>query len=374
MKSLPIIVIAVAILSAVGCKQQQTNAAGPTKRPPVPVTVAAVTQRTIPIQLHTIGNAEAYSTISVKALIGGELTRVHFQEGDFVKKGQLLFEIDRRPYDEALRQAEGNLAKDAANLANAKADARRYEALFKEGVAARQEYDLKDTAAKALEATLASDRAAVGNAKLNIEYCSIYSPIDGRTGNLMVKEGNVVKANDVALVTINKVNPIYVTFAIPEAEFPEIHRRMNAGLVVEATPNGDNRGPARGKLTFADNAVDQTTGTIKLKATFENADNRLWPGQFVNVVLTVRSQPNAIIVPSQAVQTGQKGQFVFVVAQNNKVEMRPVVLGNNLGNEIALQSGVRPGELVVTDGQSRLTPGAEVHIVKTPIAGGEAGQ
>ncbi len=363
---LSILAVAALLLSA-GCKQS-TSANTPTKRPPVPVTVATVTQRSIPIQVRTIGNVEAYSTISVKALIGGELTKVHFTEGDFVTKGQLLFEIDRRPYEEAVRQAQANLARDAANLANAEAEARRFAVLAQHGAVAMQDNDTKQAAAHALEASVAADRSAIDNAKLNVTYCSIYSPIDGRTGNLMVKQGNVVKANDIALVIINQVNPIYATFAVPEAEFPAIHERMRSGLIVEATPNGDDRGPARGKLTFADNAVDSSTGTIKLKATFENTGNRLWPGQFVNVVLTVRNQGNAIIVPSQAVQTSQKGQFVYVV-RNNKVEMRPVVINRNVGNDIAIESGVQPGEVVVTDGQSRLVPGAEIQIAKTPVSG-----
>ncbi len=236
------------------------------------------------------------------------------------------------------------------------------------GAVALQDNDAKQAAAHALEASVAADRSAIDNAKLNVTYCSIYSPIDGRTGNLMVKQGNVVKANDIPLVIINQVNPIYVTFAVPEAEFPAIHERMRSGLIVEATPTGDDRGPARGKLTFADNAVDSSTGTIKLKGTFENSGNRLWPGQFVNVVLTVRNQTNAIVVPSQAVQTSQKGQFVYVV-RNNKVEMRPVVISRNVGNDIAIESGVQPGEVVVTDGQSRLVPGAEIQIAKTAVAG-----
>jgi multidrug efflux system membrane fusion protein len=371
LKSLRAIFILTALLVSTSCKESASaNAAA--KRPPVPVTVATVVQRTIPIQVRTIGNVEAYSTINVKALIAGELTKVHFTEGDFVTKGQLLFEIDRRPYDEALHQAEANLARDAANLASAEAEARRFGVLVQHGAVALQDNDAKQAVARALDATVAADRSAIENAKLNLIYCSVHSPIDGRTGNLMVKEGNIIKSNDIPLVVINQVNPIYVTFAVPEAEFPAIHDRMRAGLVVEATPTGDDHGPANGKLTFADNSVDASTGTIKLKGTFDNPAQRLWPGQFVNVVLTVRNQPNAIIVPSQAVQTSQKGQFVYVV-RGNKVEMRTVVIGRNVGNDIALDSGVQPGEVVVTDGQSRLVPNAEVQIVKTPVAGG-AGQ
>ena len=352
------------------CKQKATEAAGPAKRPPVPVTVATVTQRTIPVEVRAIGNVEAFSTIGVKALVAGQLMHVYFTEGDYVRKGQPLFEIDPRPFEEAVKQAEATLAKDAANAANAEADAKRYEALFKAGVAARQDYDLKQATFKAMEASLAADRAAIDNARLQVEYCHINSPIDGRTGNVLVKEGNVVKANDVPLVNINQIHPIYVAFSVPEKEFQEINKRMSEHLPVHALIAGDEQHPAQGKLTFADNTVDQATGTIRLKATFENTDNRLWPGQFLNAVLKVTTQPNAVVVPSQAVQTGQNGQYVFVVKPGMTVEMRPVVTGRPVGNELAIASGLTPGETVVTDGQSRLVPKAQIQISKSPAAAG----
>jgi multidrug efflux system membrane fusion protein len=327
----------------------------------VPVVIARVSQRTIPVQVRAIGNVEPYSTISVKALIGGQLQNVFFTEGDMVKKGQKLFLIDPRPQEEAIRQLEANLAKDAAQAQNAEADAARYAALFKEGVVAKQQTELSAANASALQATLAADRAAISNAKLQLEYCTIYSPIDGKTGNLMVKEGNVVKANDIALVTINQIEPIYVTFSVPEKELPEIRRRMGGGLAVQATIGAEPE-VTTGRLTFIDNAVDQTTGTIKMKGTFTNADHRLWPGQFINVTLTTGQQANAILVPSQAVQVGQKGQYVYVVGANNTAEMRIVNVGLTAGADIAV-TGVRPGEAVVTDGQSRLMPGAAVQVV-----------
>ena len=358
---------------SLACKQKATQAAGPAQRPPVPVTVAKVVQRTIPVEVRAIGNVEAYSTIGVKSLVAGQLIHVYFTEGDYIRKGQQLFQVDPRPFEEALKQAEANLAKDAATAANAQADARRYEELFKQGIVARQDNDLKQYTYRALDATLAADRAAIDNARLQLEYCNITSPIEGRTGNVMVKEGNVIKANDVPLVNINQIHPIYVAFSVPEKEFTEINKRMADHLPVQATPaGGDASHPLQGTLTFADNSVDQTTGTIRLKATFENADNRLWPGQFANVVLQVTTQPNAILVPSEAVQTGQNGQYVFVVKPDMKVEMRPVVLGRQVGNQQSI-SGVQPGETVITDGQSRLIPGAVVQVVKTPPEGGGAG-
>jgi membrane fusion protein, multidrug efflux system len=369
--SIPVATLAI-VLALSACDKKTTQAAGPAKRQPVPVTVAKVTTRTIPVELRAIGNVEAYATISVKALVAGQIMHAYFTEGDMVHKGQRLFEIDPRPSEEAVKQAEATLEKDAATAANAQADARRYEALFKAGVIARQDYELKQATFKALDASLAADRAAISNAKLQVEYCHIASPIEGRTGNVLVKEGNVVKANDVSMVNINQIHPIYVTFAIPEKEFQAIQRRMADQLAVIAFNTGDEAHPLRGKLTFADNSVDPATGTIRLKATFENADNRLWPGQFVNVILTIGAQTNAILVPTQAVQTGQNGQFVFVVNPDMKVEMRTVVLGHALGNEQALLSGVKPGETVVTDGQSRLVPGAEVQVAKPGANGGPA--
>jgi multidrug efflux system membrane fusion protein len=361
--------VSIILLASAGCQQKATQAAAPAKRPPVPVTVATVIQRTIPVEVRAIGNVEPYSTIGVKAMIAGQLTHVYFTEGDTVRKGQPIFQIDARPFEEAVKQAEATLAKDAANAGNAEADAKRYEALFKAGVVARQDLDLKQATFKALEASLSADRAAISNAQLQVEYCHITSPIDGRTGNVLVKEGNVVKANDVPLVNINQIHPIYVAFAVPEKEFQAINKRMGEHLPVQAQISGDPAHPAQGKLTFADNSVDQATGTIRLKATFENTDNRLWPGQFVNVLLTVSTQPNTILVPSQAVQTSQAGQFVFVVKPDMTVEMRPVDVGRASGSDQAITSGVQPGETVVTDGQSRLVPGAEVRVAKTPPSG-----
>ncbi len=337
------------------------------------MTVATVIQRSIPVQIRSIGNVEAYSTIGVKSMVAGQLMHAYFSEGDYVHKGQPLFQVDPRPFEQALKQAEANLARDAANAANAEADAKRYAELFDQGIMSRQDNDLKQAAYKSLAAVLVADRAAIDDARLQLNYCDIASPIEGRTGNVLVKEGNVVKANDVPLVNINQIHPIYVSFAVPEKEFPEISRRLADRLPVQAYLTGDTAHPVQGTLTFADNAVDQTTGTIRLKATFENADNRLWPGQFVNAVLTVTTQPNAILVPSQAVQSGQNGPYVFVVGADMKAQMRPVQLGRALEDKQAIAGGVRPGETVVTDGQSRLVPGTIVQVVKAPPEGGGAG-
>lgn len=328
-----------------------------------PVKVATVVSRTMPVSLQAIGNVEAISMVTIKAQISGQLERVHFKEGDFVKKGQLLFSIERAPFEAALRQAEGTLAKDEAQALNLRLDAERYQGLGREGVASKQQVDAAVAAANAAQAAVAADKAAVETAKINLQYTQIDSPINGRTGNVGVKEGNLVKANDVPiLVTINQIEPIYVTFSVPEQQLAEIKQySTRRALKVDASPQGSNQ-HFEGKLTFIDNAVDLSTGTIKLKATFNNSQHMLWPGQFVDVNLTLKSQPNAIVVPTAALQTSQNGTFVYVVNQDLTAEPRPVKVGWTVGDDTVLASGVQPGQRVVTDGQLRLTPGAKVDI------------
>jgi len=306
---------------------------------------------------------EAISTVSIKPQISGQLVGVHFKEGDFVKKGQLLFTIDRTPFAAALRQAEGTLAKDEAQAENARIDAERYQGLGREGVVAKQQVDAAQSAARALAATAAADKAAVEQAKINLEYASIYSPINGRTGNIGVKEGNLVKANDVpVLVTINQIEPIYVTFSIPEQQLAEL-KQYSAGkaLPVEAAQQGGSQ-RFTGKLTFIDNAVDLTTGTIKLKGTFNNGQHVLWPGQFVDVTLNLSVQPNAIVVPSAALQTSQNGTFVYIVKEDMTAQLQPVKVARTMGDTAVIASGLLPGQKVVTDGQLRIVPGGKVDI------------
>jgi multidrug efflux system membrane fusion protein len=336
----------------------------PPPKPPVPVTAATVVQKTVPVQFNTIGNVEAYSTVSFKSQIGGILTRVHFREGQDVSKGDLLFTIDPRPYEAALKQAEANLAKDAAQLENARVEVRRYEELVKKGYVAQEQYDQIQTNAAALEATVNADKALVENAHLQLKYCYIYSPINGRTGTLIVNEGNLIKANaDTSMVVINQIQPIYVTFSVPEQNLSEIKKYMSYGKVkVQAFITKGEDNPEEGILNFVDNTVDVATGTIKLKATFVNKGKRLWPGQFIDVVMTLTTQPNAIVVPSQSIQTGQKGQYVFVIKSDLSVESRPVVVARSLDGESVIEKGLQPGEKVVTDGQLRLVPGTKVNI------------
>jgi multidrug efflux system membrane fusion protein len=356
-----------------------------------PVEVAAAVQKTVPLQLRAIGNVQAYSTVSVKSRIAGQLIRVYFKEGQDVRKGELLFTIDPRPFEDALKQAEANLERDLAQVMqaeaniqrdmaqekNAQVEAGRYKTLFEKGFVAKEQYDnfrtnaealeaavLADRAAKAnAEAAVVADRAAVENAKLQLSYCSIFSPTDGRTGSLIVQEGNMIKDNDTIMVVINQITPIYVAFSVPEENLAEIKKyRIEGKLKVEALIPNDEKRPEKGVISFVDNAVDTATGTIRLKGTFANKEKRLWPGQFVRVVLTLTEEPNAIVVPTQAIQTGQEGPYVFVVKPDLTVESRPIVPGLNLNNETVIRKGLKAGENVVTDGQLRLYPGSKVEI------------
>jgi len=336
----------------------------------VPVRVGTVVQKALPIQIRNVGTVQPYNAVSVRALVGGEILQVHFGEGQAVKKGDLLFSIDPRPYQAALAQAEGALARDRAQLANALADVRRYEDLVKKDYVTAQQYDSVKANAEAFGATVHADEAGVAKARLDLNYCSIRSPLDGRTGNVMVKAGNSVKEKDVVLVTINQVAPIYVSVAVPERELPEVRRRQaERPLAVDAEDAASGKALARGELTFIDNTVDRTTGTITVKATFPNLDNVLWPGEFVNAVVTLATEPHAIIAPAGAVQNGQQGSYAYVVKADDTVESRPVIPGRLVADGTVIEKGLTAGERVVTDGQLRLRPGAKVEIQAAEKAG-----
>jgi multidrug efflux system membrane fusion protein len=348
------------VLVAAGCSKQQ--AAPPPRVLAIPVVVAKVTQRAMPVQLTAIGNVEAYS-VSVRAQVAGELLDTHFKEGEFVQKDQLLFTIDPRPYEAALAQAQATLTRDKAVAANSRAQAQRFLTLRTEGVVSPSDADTYTSAADAAEATVAADQATLKTAQLNLEYCKIYSPIDGRSGGIIIKPGNLVKVADEAMVVINRVSPIGVNFTVPQEYLPDIKKYLAAGpLRVEATVPNSTGPPEIGTLVFVDNAIDTTTGTIRLRAMFENSRNVLWPGLYVNTLMTLAQQSNARVIPSQALTAGQQGSFVYVVQADGTVAPRPVASSRTVGGEAVIDKGLETGEMVVTDGQVRLVPGSKVQI------------
>jgi len=336
---------------------------------PVPVTVATAIRKAVPFEIGTFGAVEANVTVAVKPQVTGVITAVRFKEGEEVKKDALLFSIDPRPFRADLDRAEAALLRDKVQLANAEREASRQAELLKSGGVSQGVYDQARTTADALAAAARADEAAVETARLNLEYCSIRSPIDGRAGECLADAGNMVKAGDAALVVINQVRPIQLNFTVPQQNLAELRKRTAAGtLQVRAYVPGQAQ-PETGELTFVDNAVDRTTGTIRLKATFANAAERLWPGLFVTVKLVLYVQADAVVVPSQAVQSGQQGQFVYVVKADGKVESRIVTVDRIFGGESIVSKGVEAGEQVVTDGQLRLVPDATVTIKPEPGAG-----
>jgi len=370
---------------------------------PQPVVVAKVSQKDVPVDIEAVGNIEASNTITVRSQVTGTLERVGFGEGEFVKKGTLLFAIDRRPLEAALQQAQANLARDRAlvnqaqaqlarDTANAEYQSRnadRQGLLVERGLLDKNSGEQARTQAEATSLTVTADKAAVESAKaelavqesavnaaqVQLTYTTILSPIDGRTGALPIKAGNLVTANSTELTTVAQVEPVLVTFTVPATHLPTI-KRAAAGtqLSVVATPQDEDPAPEEGKLTFWDNAVDPATDTIKLKATVPNGDHRLWPGQFVRVKLRLQTMKDATVVPQQALQTGQDGQFVFVVGDDMKVEQRPVTVAQRVGDDIVVMQGLTPGETVVTDGQLRLEQGTRVQLADAnglaPAGGG----
>jgi multidrug efflux system membrane fusion protein len=378
-------------LVADGCTSTGSPPPAAKKGDGVPVVVAKVTQRNVPLDIQVIGNVEPYTSIVVKAQVTGLLTKVDFREGDHVKNGDLLFTIDPRPFEAQLNQAEANLARAEAQLnqalANlnrdmaqekyARSQAERYQRLVEEGIISRDQAEQMRAAAEAAaqsvnadraavnsaEASVVADRAAVANAKVQLSYTVIRSPIDGRTGNLAVKVGSLVTANATDLITINQIEPIFATFAVPENHLASIKQYMSQGkLPVLAAPQDAASVQETGELAFVDNTVDPATGTIKLKGVFSNRNRNLWPGQFVRVTLRLATESNALVVPNQAVQAGQGGSFVYVVKPDRTIESRPVVVGSRVDQDLVIRRGLEPGETVVTEGHLRLAAGMRVRI------------
>ncbi|MBP1776949.1 MAG: efflux transporter, family, subunit [candidate division NC10 bacterium] len=413
-----------------GCGRGESNQ-GQTKnasaRSGVPVTIETAVRKTVPVQVRAVGTVQAYASVTLKSQLDAEVAQIHFAEGQAVNKGDLLFTLDRRPWEAALRQAEANLgrdtaqlqqaeaavaqtmaaekqaeanlARDTAQLENATAQLRRYQGLMDEGAISKELYDQVRTNAAALEATVQADQAALTNARASIRaaqatvenikaviradqavvenvrvqlgYTTIRAPMDGRAGNLLVRVGSAVKARDdsAQMLVLNQIHPIYVSFSVPEQYLPAVKKYMAARTIrVEAAPRGQEGPPAIGELTFVNNTVDAATGTIQLKATFANPADTLWPGQFVSVLLTLTNQPNAVVVPSQAVQTGQQGQYVYVVRPDSTAEFRLVAVGRRIGEVTVIEKGVAAGDKVVTDGHLRLVAGTRVEVKNAAAA------
>jgi multidrug efflux system membrane fusion protein len=331
--------------------------------PAAPVVVAIAEQRNVPVQLEAIGTVDAYSTVAVKARVDGQIVTVNFREGQAVRRGDVLFRIDPRPFQAALKQAEANALRDAAARDQARSQERRYKELMDKNFISREAYAQIATNAQTADAVAEASRAALENARLNLEYCTIASPIDGFAGRVLLQAGNLVKANDVnPLVVINQVKPIYVTLAVPEQQLPEVRKyQARAPLPVEALAAGGAQPLARGDLVFMDNAVDPATGTIRLRARFANDDVALWPGQFVNVRLRLYQQPDAVVVPSVALQTGPNGQYLYIVNSDDTVALRPVTVTRTVG-DASVVNGVGAGTRVVTGGALRLAPGMKVRV------------
>jgi multidrug efflux system membrane fusion protein len=358
--------VALCGLALAGCGRNATEAAPARARgeDAVAVRVAKVVARAMPVNVRAVGNVEPSSTVDVRAQVTGMLQRVHFREGEDVRAGDVLFTIDPRPFEAALRQAEAAQARDIARSKNLEAQRDRLKSLVSQGLIAQAEFDAAAAEAAAMAASIDAGAAAIESARLQLQYTRIAAPVDGRTGALLVHEGALVRVNDATpLVVINRLAPAFVSFAVPARLLPRIRQEQRRSrLAVTAAPSGDAVASATGQLTFVDNVVDAATDTIRLKATFENRDRRLWPGAFVDVTLRMAVEARALVVPAAAVQPGQQGQFVYVVSPQQTADARPIKIAWTDGDLVVVESGLAEGELVVTDGQLRLSPGARVAV------------
>jgi multidrug efflux system membrane fusion protein len=355
------------ILGLAACSGKKEDPAKARRERVIPVTVTTVEEKTVPVQLLAIGNVEPLATIAIKSRVTGELKQVHFREGQDVSQGTLLFTLDPDPFDAELKKAQATLAKNMALAHKAEEDLRRYSELIKKEYVSREQFDQATTNLAALNAQIKADQAAVEAARLQVTYCYIKAPITGRTGSLLAFKGNMIKANDdnKNMVVINQNQPIYCSFALPEKNLADLKKYSAAGKIkVEAIINKDQGLSEEGAVSFIDNTVDKGTGTILVKGLFANKDKRLWPGQFVNIKITLTTRANTLLLPTQAVQTGLEGQYVFVIKPDQKAEIRPVVIGQSLDGKTVIEKGVKAGEVVVTDGQFQLISGTKVQVKK----------
>jgi len=351
--------LAACMLGACSDKSGGAQADAGKRAPTVPVLTTTVVEKRMPVRLHAIGTVEPVASVAIKARLDGLITSVHVRDGQDVVKDELLFQLDPKPFEAQMAHAQADLARDVAQLEYSKGQERRYKELLERNFVSPEAYAQVAANLRALESTIKGDESEVNRTRINLGYTTIRSPIAGRAGKILLSEGNLVKANDsVAMVVINQLSPIYVSLSIPQQYFEEI-RRMQAKspLPVEVPPE---YGKTPGKLAFSDNTVDASTGTIKLRGRFDNAGKLLWPGQFVDTWLTLREEPAARVVPSQALQNGPKGQYVYVVKSDATAEQRDVVVARIDGNEAVIDKGLEPGESVVVDGASRLLPGSKV--------------
>jgi multidrug efflux system membrane fusion protein len=343
-------------VAAVACSKPPEHA-----NPPVPVQIQQVTQIAAPLTVSSNGVVEPAQTVDVQAQVGGTIQQVAFTEGDDVQQGQILFKLDPRPFEAALRQAEATLARDEATAANAQREAERYRTLAEKDYVTKSQADQQASAAAATQATVQASRAAVENARINLEYTTIRAPIAGRTGRLLVRQGNLVRPNSEPLVVINTLHPVLIRFPILQRDFPAVQRRLAKGPIpVRVTTPDSGRVAEAGSLAFLDNAVDSLTGTVTAKARFQNQSNALWPGEYVRVTVELEVQPNAVAVPTRAVVAGQEGSYVYVIGNDRTAKVRPITVGRAVGELTTIEKGLEPGEQVVVDGQSRLTPNAKV--------------
>jgi multidrug efflux system membrane fusion protein len=371
MQHITLSVLAVTALVATGCSRGKDD-----KQPLAPrvisVTAATAQIKDVPVRLAAIGAVKAFATVEIRSMVHGPLARAAFKEGDEIKEGDPIFEIDSRSYVAALEQAQAYLERDKAQLAKAEADDRRALELLQNKFISEEVYDRTRVVVEVAKATVTAGQAAVNNARLQLSYCQIKSPVSGRIGLLLVNVGNLVKQNDTLLAVVNQTRPVYVDFSVPEQVLAELRKQMASGkLSVTVTLPGQNQGSVTGELAVVNNAVDTATGTLLLRAIFANDDERLWPGQFANVSVTLAVQQGVVVVPANAVQVGQKGPYVYVVKPDQTVESRLVVTGEELGDETVIQTGLQSGETVVTSNHLRLVPGAKVQRkdAKAPVAG-----